>query len=178
MKLTWFAGTTIRLHIGGSIIVFDAAGAPPEVERHELVSGADRQLQLGGEDDLPPLDMAAGRRRRRAGSVLDADAARPQVEVERAGPTVVLVAAAGEPPVALVAGDAAFGRWLDDAVVVLFGPAAGLVARGSAVLDAARPRLVALAAADDAVEQAMPALGARLGDAALVALEPGLALEV
>src|SRR5688572_25230654 len=28
MKLTWFGGTTLRIHMGGKILLCDAAGAP------------------------------------------------------------------------------------------------------------------------------------------------------
>ena len=40
MKLTWFAGSTIRIHIGGRILVADPAGISG-VDAEELVSGAD-----------------------------------------------------------------------------------------------------------------------------------------
>ncbi len=40
MKLTWFAGSTIRIHIGGRILVADPAGISG-VDAGELVSGAD-----------------------------------------------------------------------------------------------------------------------------------------
>jgi L-ascorbate metabolism protein UlaG (beta-lactamase superfamily) len=42
MKLTWFGGTTLRIHIGGQILVSDPAYAPAAVEEAELVSGANR----------------------------------------------------------------------------------------------------------------------------------------
>lgn len=48
MKLTWFGGTTLRIYIGGQILVADA---PPDAG--EIISGADRLFQMS--DELPPL---------------------------------------------------------------------------------------------------------------------------
>lgn len=59
MKLTWFGGATVRIHIGGSRSVCNPAaigGADPD----ELVSGADRVFALDG--GLEQIDRRAGNR--------------------------------------------------------------------------------------------------------------------
>ncbi len=171
MKLTWFGGTTIRIHIGGRILVADPAGIDG-VDEAELVSGAD--VTFGLAEAGPEVDPALWQPRR-PGSMLDG-AELPEVLVHgvRGG---ALVAAAGESPLLLLNGGVPkAGRWGRDAVVVVFGE--GVAELAIAVLDRIGPRLIALAAPEHVVEQAVGALRDRLGDTALVSLEPGLALEV
>lgn len=62
MKLTWFAGMTFRLHIGGEIVVTQPDGAPEAIEMAELVSGADRVVRAG--DGLPAFDAGSWRLRK------------------------------------------------------------------------------------------------------------------
>jgi hypothetical protein len=91
----------------------------------------------------------------------------------------MLVEAVSEPPLVLVAGAVPpFGRWADDSVVVLLGDGEAMAALAEGLLDAARPRLLALASTEAAVDFVIAALRERLGGAGLVAMEPGLALEV
>jgi len=180
MKLTWFAGTTIRIHTGGQILVADADHAPDFVDRNELVSGADRVFALAGDAaNLAPFD-AARWRPRRPPNLIDEAARPPEVVLHRIGEGAVLVDATGEPSVVLVAGSRqpTFGRWADGAVVVLFGNGDTMIANGIQLLDVARPRLIALAADEAALDPAIAALKEHLDGAALVALEPGLAVEV
>lgn len=180
MKLTWFAGTTIRVHIGGQIFVADADHAPASVDRHELVSGADRVFALAGDAaSLPLLDLARWRPRMPA-KIIDDTAPPADVILHRIGEGAVLVDAAGEPAAILVAGSRQphFGRWADGAVVVLFGNGDAMVSNGVHLLGVARPRLVALAADETAIDPAIAELREHLDGVALVALEPGLALEV
>lgn len=176
MKLTWFGGTTVRLHIGGAILVGDAAGAPAGIDETELVSGADRVFTLGSAD-LPNADTASWKPRR-ASRVLDDDGTLPEVllwAVEGG----VLVDAVGEPPLLLVTGaTGALGRWADDAVVVLFGDGAALSQRGEAVLSAHSPKVMALAGDEAAVDIAIAALRNLLDGTGLFSLEPGMALEI
>ena len=63
-------------------------------------------------------------------------------------------------------------------VVVLSGSGAQCAAHGTALLDAARPRLIALAITDGDIDAAFDALAPGLEGASLIVLEPGLAVEV
>lgn len=180
MKLAWFAGTTIRIHIGGQILVADPDHAPDFVDRHELVSGADRVFALAGDAaNLPLLDPARWRPRA-VRKTLDEPDRPPEVLLHRIGEGAVLVDAPGELPLVLAAGSRQppFGRWADGAVVVLFDYGNAMITNGILLLEVARPRLIALAAAEQALESAITALRERLEGAALVSLEPGLAIEV
>lgn len=176
MKLTWFGGTTVRLHIGGAILVGDAAGAPAGIDQTELVSGADRVFTLDAAE-LQSAD-AASWKPRRASRVLDDDGSLPEVllwAVEGG----VLVDAVGEPPLLLVTGATGeLGRWADGAVIVLFGDGAALSERGAVVLNARAPKVIALAAEEAAVDIAIAALRDLLDGTGLFSLEPGMALEI
>jgi hypothetical protein len=70
-----------------------------------------------------------------------------------------------------------WNRWADGGVLVLCGSAARIAAQGSAALAIARPKLLALAVEDDA-DAAFQALRPELSGAAMVVLEPGMAVEV
>ena len=175
MKLTWFGGSTIRIHIGGAILVLDPEGAPAGIDRTELVSGADRVIGGFGVG-LPEADPASWKPRR-AQRLIDAEGASSAVVAWSVGPGAVLVEAEGEAPLLLLAGEVpGLGRWAESAVICLFGE--GLAALGQAVLAERAPRLLALAASEVAVDAAVPALRERLDGTGLVALEPGLAVEV
>lgn len=179
MKLTWFAGTTIRIHIGGAILVADAELAPGFIDREELVSGADRRFGLAAPDlSIPDVDPAAWRPRL-IPKVID-DAETPPVALHRISPGAILVDAPGEPPLVLLtgAGVPRLGRWALDAVVVLFGTGEEIIAAATALLDVSPLRLIALAADEQAIDIAIGALREHLDGTALVSLEPGLALEV
>lgn len=171
MKLTWFAGSTIRIHIGGRILVADPAGISG-VDASELVSGADVTFFIdeAGEGVDPALWQP-----RRAAAMIDAESV-PEVIVHgiEGG---ALVAAAGEPPLVLLKGPMGrAGRWAREAVVVAFGDDADVLA--GTVLDEIGPHLIAIGAPDAVVERAVAALRDRLGETLFVALEPGMALEV
>ncbi|MET3925357.1 hypothetical protein [Devosia sp. 2618] len=178
MKLTWFGGTTIRVHIGGAILVVDAAGAPGGIDAVELVSGADGVIERFGVD-LPRVETGRWKRRK-AERLLDTPSdAPPVVETFSAGAGAVLIDAVGEPPLMLIAGEVPpLGRWTDSAVLVVFGHGAGLTRLGAAVLDDTPPRLLVLAGDEDAVDVAIPALRDQLDGAGLMALQAGLALEI
>jgi len=178
MKLTWFAHTTIRIHIGGQILVADAEGAPEFVNVRELVSGADQTFALASDHaGLPILDPVRWRPRTPRPAI--AETGDEPVHVFSIGRWAVLVDAVGEPPLVLIAGSDAprFGRWADGAVVVLLGTREGLIATGTVLLDIARPKLIALAADEGEVDLAVAELGEHLDGAGLVSLEPGMALE-
>lgn len=171
MKLTWFGGTTIRIHIGGRILVADAAGADGVVPE-ELVSGADATFALDGSPpEIDPVLWQPGR----AGTMLDEDVLGEVTTHGLAGGA--LIAAVGEAPLLLLTQAVPkAGRWARDAVVVVFGDQADRLAADA--LAAFGPRLIAIAGPDAVVERAFAALRDRLDGTALVALEAGLALEV
>ena len=168
MKLTWFSGTTLRVHIGGSILVSDPAGING-VDPDELVSGADRIFALG--EGLERVDPAIWQPAR-AGAMLDAA---PEVQVLGIeGGAIVSVP--GEAPLVLVTGPLPrLGRWGRDAIFVVFGDEADRLA--AAVLDAIGPQLIAIAAPEPVVDRAFAALAAQLEGTGMVALDAGLALE-
>ena len=171
MKLTWFAGSTIRIHIGGRILVYDPVGISG-VDAGELVSGSDATFSINeaGEAVDPALWQP-----RRAAAMIDADDV-PDVLVHGIAGGA-LVAAAGEPPLVLLkAPIGRTGRWARDAVVVVFGDAADALA--AQVLEDVGPHLIAIAAPDAVIERAVAALRDKVGETLLVALEPGMALEV
>lgn len=177
MKLTWFGGTTIRIHIGGLILVVDPAEAPPGIDAAELVSGADRVI-AGFGSDLRAIDLASWRPRKTP-RLLDQGDASAEVEAWSAGGGALLIEAIGEPPLLLVTGEVPpLGRWAESAVLALFGDGANLVRLAGAVLEHTPPRLLALAGDEAAIEAALPALRNRLDGTGLVSLEAGLALEI
>ncbi len=177
MKLTWFGGTTARIHIGGVILVIDAAGAPAQIVASELVSGADCVVENFGAG-LEAVDSAQWRPRK-AQRPLDDEATEPAVACWQAGPGALLVEAPGEPVLLLIKGAVPeLGRWADGAVVVLFGDGEALSGAGQAVLAGRGPRLLALAGDEAALDQAIGALRDVLDGAALLALEAGLAVEI
>jgi hypothetical protein len=176
MKLTWFGGTTIRVHIGGAILVVDPEGAPDGIDRTELVSGAD--LVVGGFGEaLEQVDGGQWKPRKPL-RLLDESEDLPPVEVWSAGEGAILVDAMGEAPLLLVAGPKpALGRWAEAAVVTIFGDAEAIVTAAQAVLEDRSPRLLALAGTEAAIDAAIGPLRDKLDGTGLVALEAGLALE-
>jgi hypothetical protein len=173
MKLTWFGGTALRVYAGGQIVVIDPDSAPAAVDRGELLSGADRIVTAG--DALPQIDAA----RWRAKAMPRVTEETPPAEVGRLD-GALLVAAAGEAPLVVLGAGALprFGRWADEAVIVLTQARDDLIAEVTALLDVARPRLIALAVDEAALDRAIEALAEHLDGAGLSSLEPGLALEV
>jgi hypothetical protein len=173
VKLTWFGGMALRVYVGGQIVVVDPDAAPAEVDRGELLAGADRVV--GGNDVLPVVDPATWRTR----PVPRMTEEGPVVEVARLG-DALLVAVAGEPPLVILGEGTLprFGRWAERAVIVLTTAGEGLVAEVTGLLDVARPRLLALAVDQKTLEPAIAAISAHLDGTVLVSLEPGLALEV
>jgi hypothetical protein len=171
LKLTWFSGSTIRIHIGGRILIADPVGIAG-VDRGELTSGADVTFFI--DDAGPAVDPALWRPSRVGAMIAEAELPEVLVHGIEGG---ALVAAAGEPPLVLLKrGMPRAGRWVRDAVVVVFGDDADALA--TQVLEENGPHLIALGARDAAIERAVAALRDRLGDTLLVALEPGMALEI
>ena len=174
MKLTWFGGTTMRIHIGGAMLVVDADGAPERIDHTELLSGADRAFRL--DDDLVQVEPGQFQPRRPA-ALIEAGDEPQEVRVYRLAAGAVLVEAAGEPPLIIATGEMPrIGRWGRDAVVVVAG--GRLEATAASVVEQVGPRLLAVAGSDGAVEAVITALRDRLDGTGLMALEPALALEV
>jgi hypothetical protein len=173
MKLTWFGGTALRIYVGGQIVVIDPDAAPKTVDRGELLAGADRVIAAG--DTLPAVDPATWRAKP-VPRLMDEV---PAAEVARLG-GALLIAAAGETALVIV-GDGGLprrGRWAEGAVIVLTSAREDLVAEVTALLDVARPRLLALAIDEPRLDHVVDALVRHLDGTGLVALEPGLAVEV
>ena len=173
MKLTWFGGTTLRVYVGGEIVVVDAERAPEGIDRGELLAGADQVVRMG---EAKQIDPALWRPKSAPRAIDDAQ----PVEVLMIGPGALLISAAGEPPLVILGSGEAprYGRWADGAVVVLTSARESLVAEATVLLDVARPRLIALAVDEQTLETAIAELSEHLDGAGLVSLEPGLALEV
>lgn len=171
MKLTWFGGSTIRIHIGGKILVADPSGMGG-VDPEELVSGADATFALDG--SLPEIDPVLWQPGR-PGTMLDEDVLGEVTTHGLEGGA--LIAAIGEAPLLLLSQRVPkAGRWARDSVVVVFGDDGDRLA--AEALDAFGPRLIAVAGTDPVVERTFAALRDRLDGTALVALEVGMALEV
>lgn len=171
MKLTWFGGSTIRIHIGGKILVADPSGIGG-VDPEELVSGADATFALDG--SLPEIDPVLWQPRR-PGTMLDDDMLGEVTTHGLEGGA--LIAAIGEAPLLLLSQHVPrVGRWARDSVVVALSDDGDRLA--AEALEAFGPRLIAVAGGDAVVERTFVALRDRLGGTALVALEVGMALEV
>jgi len=172
MKFTWFGGGTLRVHVGGRILVVDPV-AIGGVEAAELLSGADRVF--GWNNDLPVAD-ARRWQPRRAPALVD-EAETPELFVYRLDSEAVLIDAVGEPPLVLARGPVPLaGRWGSSAVVVVFGSDAATAAVSA--LEGMAPRLIAVAGDESAVDAVLAAIGERLDGTGFMALEPGMALEV
>jgi len=174
MQLTWFGGTTFRIHVGGWMIVVDPQSAPGSIDTTELVSGADRVFGLG--DDLPLVD-ARKWAPRKVGALIDETAALPEVLVHRLGATAVLVEAVGESPLVIATGAVPeTARWAREAVVIVAGTE--LPRTAVSVVNEIGPRLIAIAGGEQAIEETIEAVRNLLDGTGLMAMEPALALEV
>lgn len=174
MKLTWFGGTALRIHIGGQVVVVDADAAAVGVDGNELRSGADIMATLDGAHM-----QADGRtwKARPAQRLLDAGEETRPVEIWSIGDGALLVDPDEDMPLLVLGGAVpALGRWVERAVILLAGP--GLTERAQALVDAAAPRLLALAGGEADIDATIGAIRDRLDGTGLVALEAGLAVEV
>jgi hypothetical protein len=174
MKITWFAGSCFRLHIGGRIVVTDPTSAPAGVAPHELTSGADTVLFL--EDNALAAFSPPDWSRRRPLSLIDQDKEKP-FALFRFGQKGLFVDPPGESPLILTSTGAEWGHFADDTIVVLFGGFADLPATIAALCAAARPKLVAIAASETDTA-GFAGLAEAAAGTVLQILEPGLALEI
>lgn len=178
MKITWFAVMTFRIHVAGRIVVTHADGAPDGVDATELVAGA--QILISSESpNLAAFDQFSWSPRRRT-RLIDEDPGDEGLDLYRLDTRGIVADSADEGLLAIVDAGAQpqWNRWADNAVAVLSGSGAQCAAQGTALLEIARPRLVALAVTDGETEVAFDTLAPLLGDASLIVLEPGLAVEV
>jgi hypothetical protein len=175
VKLTWFGGTALRAYVGGEIVVVDPDTAPDTVDRGELLAGADRVVEFA-DPVIRSIDPTAWRPKP-VGRQIDEP---PPLEVRRIGSSGLLIDAPGEPPLVLLGSGELprFGRWADGAVIVLLSAREALVAEVTALLDVARPRVIALAVDEETLDRVIDELAEHLDGAGLVSMEPGLALEV
>lgn len=173
MKLTWFGGSALRVYLGGQIVVVDPDAAPVAVDRGELLAGADRIVAAG--ETLAQVDPAVWRAKPMPRLMDEV----PPAEVVRMG-SALFVAAVGEPALVIMGEGPLprYGRWADGAVIVLTSAADCVLAEVTGLLGVTRPRLIALALAAEDLDRVVGAVAAHLDGTGLVALEPGLAVEV
>ncbi|SDG78674.1 hypothetical protein [Pelagibacterium luteolum] len=176
MKITWFGAMTYRIQIGGRIIVLDPEGAPATINVGELVSGADSVIHPDP-TDLEDFEGAAWRPRRRARLIDEEEASLVLYRLDTSGLIV------DSPDEGLLILDQAtsstqYDRWADGAVVILSGTGPQCGAHGTALLEIARPKLLALAIDDHDIDPVFDLLAPLLGDTSLIVLEPSLAVEI
>lgn len=175
MKITWFGKTTFRIHVAGRIIVVEPEGAPADIDGAELVSGAQTVVTMTSED-VPSFDPEGWRPQTR-GRLIDSGEGDEALNLYRLGNRGLLADSADEGVLVLHTEGTPWGRWVDNAIVVLSGTSAQCAAGGTALLEIARPRLIALAV-DGEPDKVFDTLAPLLGDASLTVLEPALAVEV
>jgi hypothetical protein len=170
MKITWFGGSALRVHIGGKFIVCDPETAARDVDPTELVSGADVIFKRN--PGLPDADSMTWQPRRAAALIDESEP--PDVLIHNIAPGSALIDAVGEPPLLILGAALLFaGRWKNDAVAVLFD---GFTAIST--VSTLRPRLVALAFDDFSLEPAVDTLRKDLAHTSLMVLERGMAIEI
>lgn len=173
MKITWFGQSALRIHLGGQVVVIDAARADGGVDQGELRSGADRVLDLAGPH--PVVDGSTWKPRPAQRLLEASDETRP-VDVWSPGGGAVLIDPDEDMPLLVVGGPVPeLGRWVERAVVVMVGP--DLADRAVTLLGKGAPRLLALAASEAELDATIGAIRGRLDGTGVIALERGLALE-
>lgn len=177
MKLTWFGSTAFRIHIGGQVVVVDAEAAPNDLEQNEILSGADTRILSFGAA-IESVDPLLWQPRKTPRLLDDIDGGPAFINAWRLSDGGILIDAIGEPPLIFLSKYEVpkFASWSEKAVVVLVGKE--LRERTENMRDATCPRLLALAGDSHEVEETFEHLEDRLFGMALLALEPGLAVEV
>ncbi len=173
MKLTWFAKSCFRLHVGGRIIVTDPQDAPASVAQHELLSGAESVIDLcvNGLDPFDPSDWARRPRLR----LIDTP---EEVALTLQGFSTggLFIGSEDDAPLFVSPPHGNWGRFADSTVVILAGAFDLMPEALSALCTLARPRLVALAS-DDFDEALLGDISTAAQGAPLQIMEVGLALE-
>lgn len=178
MKITWFADMTFRIQIAGRIVVTHVDGAPEGIDRTELIAGAQTVVSTQS-SDLAPFDPTEWRPRRRP-RLIDEEEGDEGLDLYRFGARGLVAYSVDEGLLVLedAGAGAQWNRFADNCVAVLSGSGAQCAAHGTALLDIARPRLIALAIYDGEVDLAFDTLAPKLGQASLIVLEPTMAVEV
>lgn len=178
MKITWFADMTFRIQIAGRIVVTHVEGAPEGIDRTELIAGAQTVISAQS-SDLAAFDPIEWRPRRRP-RLIDEDAGDEGLDLYRFGARGLVAYSVDEGMLVLedAGAGAQWNRFAHNGVAVLSGSGAQCAAHGTALLDIAHPRLIALAIEDGEIDMAFDTLAPRLGQASLIVLEPRLAVEV
>lgn len=178
MKITWFADMTFRIQIAGRIIVTHVEGAPEGIDRTELIAGAQTVVSTQS-SDLARFDPTEWRPRRRP-RLIDEEAGDEGLDLYRFGARGLVAYSVDEGLLVLedAGAEAQWNRFADKGVAVLSGSGAQCAAHGTALLDIARPLLIALAVDDGEIDTAFDALAPKLGQASLIVLESRLAVEV
>lgn len=174
MKLTWFGDRSFRFHLGGQIVVVEADSAPHQVDRAELTSGAD--VVVGFDFALKSANPDTWRPRAPQ-RLLDAGADLRPADIVSVGDGSILIDAEDERPLLiLTSSNGPLGRWAGKAVIILVGRDLG--GRAIQLIESFAPPLIALAGSEPEIDVAFAALRDKLDNTGLVALEPGLAIEV
>ncbi|AEQ51617.1 hypothetical protein [Pelagibacterium halotolerans] len=178
MKITWFADMTFRIQIAGRIVVTHVEGAPEGIDPTELVAGAQTVISARS-SDLDAFDAVEWSPRRRP-RLIDEEAGDEGLDLYRFGARGLVAYSVDEGLLVLedAGAEAQWGRFADNGIAVLSGSGAQCAAHGTALLDIARPRLIALAIDDGEIDIAFDALVPNLSQTSLIVLEPRLAVEV
>lgn len=171
MKITWFGDNVIRLYVGGQILVTDLTKAPAHIDANELAAGADVIVDV--EDVLPDLTpfTADNWQRPRRKSMLEDDDAIAAPALFSFGGKALIADSVDESRLIVAFGPVEFDRFADDAVVI-----SNDVEVVKSLLEAARPKLIALAISDMTDAQ-FEDLAAHSNGCAIQVLEKGFALE-
>lgn len=176
MKITWFGGSTFRLYIGGQIFVTDEKRAPAGVDAHEVAAAADHRIDLSdGIVEFDTLDVENWQRKRPR-RVIDEPVEEIAALFTIEGEALFIDEPQEGPVIVAPGGQTAWGRFADNAVVVLYGAPPAVLEGAQALLIAARPKLIAIAS-EGFSDRQFESLGKVCGDCALQILEQGFAVE-
>lgn len=173
MKLTWFGGHTYRIYLDGRIYLVSDGQTPDGVDQAEVAAGADQTIDLNSAaTDLSAFDPANATWNAPRRLIDEPENTVPSLHAFGGG---VLFLDANEPAL-LVAPTTTegWGRFADGSTVIL-GPA-NLAETATAILKAAQPELIAIAA-PELDDETFASLATIRGRTAIQLLEPGMAIE-
>lgn len=176
MRITWFGGSTFRLYVGGKIFVTDAERAPDGVDPHEVGAAADHKIDLSdGIVEFPYLDVENWRPKKPV-RVIDEPAEQILALFTIEGEALFIDEPQEGPVIVAPGGHTAWGRFADNAVVLLYGAPSAVLEGAQSLLIAARPKLITIAAEGFSDTQ-FAILAEVCGECAVQVLEPGFAVE-